>query len=242
VQPEAVFGRFWLASPRGAFFLGVVTVGAMAVAVPFLILDGFGIWLGLIPFAIVGAVIARRQPGNPVGPILLLLLLTFAIVASSDAGQYALLHYRRGHHSLPLARLAVFLAPGGWLWLIVFLPLPLALFPDGRLSQRWRRVLRAGLAFCAFFVATVAWQNAHGVLAKHIQVDGSGQLASNGTGSTSPGDYAIIALYLAFTLRLRDPVDLDTVRSELLHAVDRAVEPAHASLWLRAPGSRVRVD
>ena len=41
------------------------------------------------------------------------------------------------------------------------------------------------------------------------------------------------AIVAAFTLRLRDAVDLDTVRSELLVAVDKAVEPAHASLWLR---------
>jgi hypothetical protein len=198
VQLEPVFGRLWLASPRTALVLLVGTVLAMVVAVPFSILDGFGIWLGLIPFAVVGAVIARRQPGNPVGPVLL--LLTLAIVASSDAGQYAVQHYRRGHTGLPLARLAVFLAPGDWMWLVVFLPLPLALFPDGRLSLRWRRVLWAYLAFCVFFVATSAWQNAHGVLAKHIQIDGSGQLASNGTGSKSPGDFAIIALYLAFGL------------------------------------------
>jgi hypothetical protein len=54
--------------------------------------------------------------------------------------------------------------------------------------------------------------------------------------------YDAEATVAAFTMRLRDAVDLDTVRSELLHAVDRAVEPAHASVWLRAPGSRVRVD
>jgi hypothetical protein len=45
--------------------------------------------------------------------------------------------------------------------------------------------------------------------------------------------YDAEAIVAAFTLRLRDAVDLDTVRSELLLAVDRAVEPAHASVWLR---------
>jgi len=39
----------------------------------------------------------------------------------------------------------------------------------------------------------------------------------------------------AFSLRLRDAVDLDTVRFELLQAVDRAFEPAHASVWIRSP-------
>ena len=44
--------------------------------------------------------------------------------------------------------------------------------------------------------------------------------------------YDAEAIVTAFTLRLRDAVDLDTVRSELLLAVDRAVEPAHASVWI----------
>ncbi|CAN5218251.1 hypothetical protein BH18CHL2_BH18CHL2_06450 [soil metagenome] len=37
----------------------------------------------------------------------------------------------------------------------------------------------------------------------------------------------------AFASRLRDELDLDTLRSELLSAVDDALTPRHASLWLR---------
>jgi hypothetical protein len=51
--------------------------------------------------------------------------------------------------------------------------------------------------------------------------------------------YDAEAIVAAFTVRLRDAVDLDTVRGELLLAVDRAVEPAHASVWLRPPEHRV---
>jgi hypothetical protein len=40
-----------------------------------------------------------------------------------------------------------------------------------------------------------------------------------------------------FTARLRDAVDLETVRSELLEVVNRAVEPAHASVWIRQHNS-----
>ena len=36
-----------------------------------------------------------------------------------------------------------------------------------------------------------------------------------------------------FSVRLRDEVDLDAVRSDLLDAVDRTVQPASASVWLR---------
>jgi hypothetical protein len=45
--------------------------------------------------------------------------------------------------------------------------------------------------------------------------------------------YDADAIVTAFTMMLRDAVDLDTVRIELLLAVERAVEPAHASVWLR---------
>jgi hypothetical protein len=45
--------------------------------------------------------------------------------------------------------------------------------------------------------------------------------------------YDAETIVAAFTLRLRDAVDLDTVRFELLDAVGRAVEPVHASVWLR---------
>ena len=37
----------------------------------------------------------------------------------------------------------------------------------------------------------------------------------------------------AFSIRLRDEVDLDTVRADLVDAVQRTVQPAHASVWLR---------
>jgi hypothetical protein len=47
--------------------------------------------------------------------------------------------------------------------------------------------------------------------------------------------YDAEAIVAAFTLQLRDAVDLDTVRDELLLAVNGAVQPAHASVWLRSP-------
>jgi hypothetical protein len=40
----------------------------------------------------------------------------------------------------------------------------------------------------------------------------------------------------AFVARLRDAVDLETVRADLLAAVNSAVEPAHISVWIAGPG------
>jgi hypothetical protein len=41
----------------------------------------------------------------------------------------------------------------------------------------------------------------------------------------------------ALANRMRDEVDIDTLRADLLGAVDRTMAPTHASLWLRGGGS-----
>jgi hypothetical protein len=44
----------------------------------------------------------------------------------------------------------------------------------------------------------------------------------------------------AFSTRLRDEIDLDTLSAELLAVVDQTMEPTRASLWLRPPVNRAR--
>ena len=39
------------------------------------------------------------------------------------------------------------------------------------------------------------------------------------------------------SVRLRDQVDLNALRAELLAVVDQTVQPTRASLWLRAPAA-----
>jgi hypothetical protein len=41
----------------------------------------------------------------------------------------------------------------------------------------------------------------------------------------------------AFSTRLRDQIDLDTLSSELLAIVDQTMEPTRVSLWLRPSAS-----
>jgi small basic protein len=45
----------------------------------------------------------------------------------------------------------------------------------------------------------------------------------------------------AFSARLRDAVDLDTIRADLLAVVGRAVEPTHAAIWI-SPARATRAD
>jgi hypothetical protein len=44
----------------------------------------------------------------------------------------------------------------------------------------------------------------------------------------------------AFSGRLREQIDLDTLAAELLAVVDQTMQPASASLWLRPPTDRTR--
>jgi hypothetical protein len=201
VGRDGVVVPAWFASPRTALWLGVATVLSMVAAVVESSLGAKGgLWAFLVPFVVVGALVARRQPGNPIGPILL--LLTFAIVAANDAEEYDLLRYRSGYHRLPVGPVAVFLGtPGPWMWLVVLLPLPIALFPDGRLTPRWRRMLWGYLGVCAIFVGINSWQAVAGIRAGHIRVNSQGQLAS--TPATPGGNLVaalVVAAYLGFCL------------------------------------------
>jgi hypothetical protein len=170
--------RFGWAAPRTATVVGAVAGIFVLAGIP-LSIANHGIAANILslvflPFGIVGFVVARRQPRNPIGWILLAILVGVAL--ADVAGQYALLDYDRGYHGLPLTRLAVFLA-AGWIVMVVLLPLPIALFPDGTLPRRWRGVWWVYLANGAIFIAIFGAEDFAGVQARHIKVDSSGELA-----------------------------------------------------------------
>jgi hypothetical protein len=154
-QADVTARRFRRASPATATVLGGLALVLAAVAVPLggLTVLNIGSDLLELVFAGVGVVVARRQPRNPVGWILLIFI--FMALLGDDAGAYAVLAYTHGHRGLPLAPVAVLLAPLGYLAIPVF-PLIILLFPDGRLtSRRWRWVLGAYAMLATFLAATI---------------------------------------------------------------------------------------
>ena len=177
-------GSAALASPAGARSLAVllaaVVLAALAVAIVPLAYAAHETVDAVFPiafapvFGAVGVIVALRQPSNPIGWILLAVALL--VGGSFDVETYSYLIYHVGDHGLPLGRVAVALAPC-WYPGLVLLPLPILLFPDGRLpSRRWRWALLVYAVAGAVTLVTVAWLDAPALYARHIQVDGSGQI------------------------------------------------------------------
>jgi hypothetical protein len=395
-----------LASPAAAVVLGAPVLLLLAAAVPLIALtadyrkadDGLTLVL-ILAILVVGIVVARHRPENPIG--WLAIAAAAVLTVANDSGLYAVLDYHHHQGRLPLGRADVFIADTIWPLAFVVVPLPILLFPEGRLpSPPWRWILAAYLAVSAAALAmgfaqevpvmthpihvgavtgqstgsfhlsgalawisaagtaaavgipvgwllfvgrqVAAWRRAGGERRQQLKWLASGGAITVGCGlatflatallsgtlqhvlqdvavvgiaalPVSVGvavlryrlyeidrlisrtiSYAIItgllagvfvgivalatevlpfsspvgvaastlaaaalfnplrkrvqrlvdrrfnrarydadAIVSAFTLRLRDAIDLDTVRSELLRAVDRAVEPSHASLWIR---------
>src|SRR5215203_412312 len=109
--------------------------------------------LVFVLFTTIGALVASRQPKNPIGWILCALGLSFTF--SVAGGQYAIYAVVSNPSLLPggatAAWLAAFLTgPIG----ITLFALLLLLFPDGRpLSRRWRAVLWLDLLAALVFIA-----------------------------------------------------------------------------------------
>src|SRR6202050_5318842 len=176
---EVAGRRFRLASPATATALGALVLVLIGVTVALVTLIHqltiFNVVTGVpipLAFAGVGVIVARHQPRNPVGWILIIFVILFLIPI--DAGYYAVLRYRLGYHGLPLGPVAAVVVS---LWPLAFalFPLVILLFPDGRLtSRRWRWVL-CGYAVAVGYVVAVNLVPALAAeAANSIQVNSSG--------------------------------------------------------------------
>ncbi|HZG43324.1 MAG TPA: hypothetical protein VEY93_10210, partial [Longimicrobium sp.] len=106
--------------------------------------------LALVASALMGGLVASRQPTNRVGWFLLISTTCFAVAFLAE--EYVVYGQRTAPGLLPLARAMAW--PPQWLWApgatlhLLFLPL---YFPDGRLiSQRWSWVVRFALLFSVY--------------------------------------------------------------------------------------------
>ncbi len=205
-RPAGRLGR--PGSAQLARLLGVVGIALVLAELPLSAfahqLDASNALFVLVisPFGAVGCIVAQRQPRNPIGWILLATALTF--LAAFDAGFYGVRAFRLGDPGLPLARVAVFVA-AWWVGLIILLPLPIALFPDGRIAERgWRLLFRIHLVFCAVLAASILEQDLTGISAARISVDSTGELAvfgsSTTTGWTKAAHFLIVPLFVGFSL------------------------------------------
>jgi hypothetical protein len=173
--------RVHLASATTAVVLGALTLVLTVLYVPLAwpardFSDGWQVLLGFLAFALPGVVVARRQPGNPIGWILIGLGVYAGI--ETDAGRYAVFDYHFHHGGLPFGQAATLVASGLWTGEFLVLPLVILLFPDGRLPRRWRLALWAYLAaatvVAVYFLGSSAWAMAD----RPLSVDGAGQLVN----------------------------------------------------------------
>jgi hypothetical protein len=208
--PDGAAYGFRLASPVTATVLGALALMLAAASITLSGLVGKLSVLGsgpIVPvvviYAAVGVVVARRQPRNPIGWILIIFILVFLL--STVVGSYAVLYYRLGHHGLPLAWVGVVLQPS-WAPALLLFPVAILLFPDGRLaSRRWRWVLLA-YAVAGVLASAAVYSPAITAVARHdVQLDSFGDVT--GSGSAQHGALAaaevlglllILVLWLSF--------------------------------------------
>ena len=127
-----------------------------------------------MPATAVGTLLAVRRPRNPIGWLLLAIILVEVVPTS----QYLILDYRMHHGSLPLGWVAVVLQEC-WPMFLVSVTLLLCLFPDGTLpAGRWHRA--ASVAAVGWLLVGLA-TSARGVLVAaggDVRIQPSGGLAN----------------------------------------------------------------
>jgi hypothetical protein len=180
--------------------LGVATVvltaliGQLSIGIP----AGLVI---VLTFAAVGLVIARRQPGNPIGWVMVVFTLVYVLGAA--ASDYAVLYYRLGYRGLPLAPLALLLsaveAPS-----FAMFPVVILVFPDGSVpGRRWRWAVRAYAGLVAFVLALLLAAPAAALAAHDVRLNRVGNLTSSNHLAewlTNPPGWLIVPVIAAIVI------------------------------------------
>ena len=181
--------RFRQAAPVLAAALGLLALGfGLGLLAHRPVATVIGSAAVVLPGAAVGALLAARRPGNPIGWILLGIFVFLAV----PSGDFTVL-YRMRRRSLPAGWLAMLDA--GWPMFLVLLAVLLWLFPAGRLpTGRWRR-LSAALITAGVLLGLAAWASGVAAVAAHqfqISVSGpSADVNATGTLGTVQGTLAL---------------------------------------------------
>ncbi|MGH3288417.1 MAG: hypothetical protein ACRDPD_27670, partial [Streptosporangiaceae bacterium] len=178
--------RSRLASPRTASVLAALVV-VLIVVLPVIgalshqgtstpLTAVISLLVVILVVAAVGLVVARHQPGNAIGWLLLAAALWLPLTIA--ASEYAALVYDYGHRAIPgLGQVAVVLS-GLFTFVIVVFPLVTLVFPDGRLpSPGWRWALRGYLVLSLILPVSYVAATAAAVARHHLVYLASGQVA-----------------------------------------------------------------
>ncbi len=138
-----------------------------------------GLLVVVLVVGAVGLVVARHQPGNPIG--WLLLGAANWIPLTVVAGAYATYVYHSGHRGLPGLNVAALFVGQLFTFVIVVFPLVTMLFPDGRLpSAGWRWVLGGYLLICLSLPVSFAVAAATALAGHRLDVLADGTIAGAG--------------------------------------------------------------
>ena len=186
-----------------AAVLGGLAVVSLAATLPLTVLSGqlgeeiVAVVIG-IPCAGVGFLVARRQPGNPLG--WLFLAAAICLFVGNDGGDYSYAVYRLGRH-LPFGPVGL-AADQLWIAGLLLFVVVILLFPDGRLSSRfWRWALRC---FCALYIvllAAFAVAIARALAVRPLRIDAVGGLSAvdNPAGAFGAVFHVVLVLLLALS-------------------------------------------
>jgi hypothetical protein len=171
-------GRLRLATPGVAIAFGLLVLALMVLAIPLARAttgaQSLAIVILILPFGLVGVVVAYRQPRNALGWILL--AAAFFFVVEGDASTYTILDYRQHGGRLLFGPMAVLVQPS-WAPAIVCMVLALLLFPDARLPLgRWRWMLWPFLAVSALWVLGAFGIAAKAIATHTVVIDTTGDL------------------------------------------------------------------
>ena len=203
---ESANSRLQRAAPLASALLGALALALPFTGIPITILihqtsfaaaSNLAPWLVMgLAFGVVGLVVARREPRNPMG--WLLLIVSSSLSLGNVAPAYAYLDYTLHDARLPLGPIAVLLSQT-YIYGFILLPLIVLLFPDARMRPRWRWPLRGYLlAVLVYFAGSM--NVAAVALGLRHPVDSGGNLVGSNTpfGAAAWFDVAMKPIYVIF--------------------------------------------